>query len=235
MRIVDSAPSELHTAFTWILRRRTSRGWQEVLRKKNIQTTYGLTAYASGFQGSYNAPLFMAIDTQHGSLQVSVSAGANSFQSDVAVHQAGGTQVLLDVSGLNPETLTFSSVTGSGPYTYHLTGTTAFSHTAPTAKITRVPKASDVVANFTAEAQFDSTNFPSQRITSLGGYSPGSGQWAMQFYFTKGQAAVYIARCGLFDAVALGAGNLHNEIALGYDNSAGTTDLELDILLALSN
>ena len=86
-----------------------------------------------------------------------------------------------------------------------------------------------------SEQQYDSTNVPNARMQSVGGYSGGTANWVMQFFFTGAQALFYFATVGLADAATLGSGNLHNLLVLGYNHTGTTNDLELDVSLTLSN
>jgi hypothetical protein len=207
-----------------------------VLRRKNLQTNYGLTAYAGAFQpgqSSYVAPQWMGISTNYAQLQSTYgSTGVTSVSTDVDPTKAGDTQLILGVGTANQETVTFSGKTGTGPYTWTISATTK-TH-ALHDPVVRVPLAADTLSQFTGEIQYDSTNFPNQRMQSVGGYSASSANWTTQFFFTGNQALVTFALVGLFDSATVAGGNLHNELALGYVHTVGN-DAEVDVSLTLSN
>src|SRR5260221_11250828 len=60
-----------------------------VRRAKNIHTNTGLTAYASGFQGSYPAPVYLVIENLFAKLQAASGSGATSVSSDLRLALAG--------------------------------------------------------------------------------------------------------------------------------------------------
>lgn len=213
-----------------------------VLERKNLQTNYGLTAYAGAFQptqSNYVAPQYMGISTNFGKLTAALaSTGLTSCSLDVDPTKGGDTQLILGVGTANQETVTWSAKSGTGPYTFTISATTK-TH-ALNDPCCRVPLAADTLTQFTSEIQYDSTNFPNKRMQSVGGYSAGSANWTTQFFFTGNQALgasnanLTFALVGLFDSVTVGAGNLHNELALGYVHTQGN-DVEIDVSLTTSN
>jgi hypothetical protein len=234
------ADAALRTQFVWSVYEWRRKGHlfvkELVLRRKNIQTNYGLTAYAGAFQpsqSSYAAPQWMGISTNYAQLQAAYgSTGVTSISTDVDPTKAGDTQLILGVGTANQETVTFSGKTGTGPYIWTISATTK-TH-ALHDPVVRVPLATDTLSQFTSEIQYDSTNFPNQRMQSVGGYSAGAANWTTQFFFTGGQALVTFALVGLFDSGTVAAGNLHNELALGFVHTTGN-DVEVDVSLTLSN
>jgi hypothetical protein len=213
---------------------------EEVLRRKNVHTTVGLTAYASAFQGSYTPPQYLVIETLAGLIQNAgtLPLSSTSVQLNVAVDEAGDTSLVLGVGTGNQETVTFSGRTGTGPYTYTISATTkTHAHLDP---CVRLVLTGDGMSQVQSEAQYDSVNAPGQRALSLGGYSQGSANWVMQFFLTGAQglgvsgATLLWANVGLADNSAVGAGSLHNHLNLGYSHVQGN-DVELDVSLTLAN
>lgn len=228
----------LRCTTVWTVREYHRRGSrvvkEEVLRRKNIQTNTGLTNYASAFQGSYSAPIYMVIGGTFGAIQNSggLAVNATSVTLDKAIDIAGDTSLVLGVGTANQETVTWSARSGTGPYTYTIAACTK-TH-AQLDKCVRVPLVGDTMASVQAEVQFDSVNNLGQRMTSLGGFSPGVGQWTMQFFFNANQALVFFGLVGLADNLQIGLGSLHNHLALGYNHATGF-DAEIDASLTLSN
>lgn len=240
MHLTDS----LHSTVEWTVkewRRKGSRVVKEVaLRRKNLQTDYGLTAYAAAFQGTYNAPVYLVIENEYASIQDAggLAVNATSMSVDKDFRNAGDTACVVGVGTANQETLTISNWTGTGPYTVTFASGCTKSH-AQYDPVVRVVLATDLMANVQAEAQYDSTNAPNQRMQSLGGYSQGQSNWTMQFFLAGTQAlsgtgtALLFGNVGLADSVTVGAGNLHNHLSLGYNHQPGN-DAEIDVSLTLS-
>lgn len=227
--------SLIRTSFDWTFRALRSGIIVAQKTVHNIQTTAGLTAFASAFQGSYTPPIYLAIDSEYASGAANHSIGANKVTLNAQIHQTGDTQIIASLGTANEETLTFTSVTANGPnWDYNLSGTATKAHSTSEIAV-RVPRASDTVSTFVSEEEYDSTNAANKRKASTGGYSPGSAQWTMQFYYLATEAPFYIARAGLLDSDTVGAGSLHNEVVVGFDHTALTDDLEIDVTLTLSN
>lgn len=233
----DSLPSRLRTSFVWTVKERDPETGLFIpkLTRKNIQTNYGMTAYAGAFQGSYTPPIYMVIDgfaptisSISGTTLVLTAASQPTLGSD--------SQLVLSIGSANQEVLSFtgSPVAGSGTYTYTLSSSPTLSHNVGDICV-RNPTANDTMSVIMSEQQYDSTNFPNMRMQSVGGYSNGTASWTMQFFFTGAQALVEFATVGLADANTLGSGNLHNLLVLGYNHTGTTNDLELDVSLTLSN
>jgi hypothetical protein len=198
-------------------------------------TTTGLSGLASGWQGNaWSAPIYMALETTKGLIQNvgGIGVNATSVQTDVAVDEAGDTQLVLSANTANSETVNFSSRSGTGPYTYVISGVTK-TH-AQNDWVVRAPRTADTISSLQAEVAYDPSGNPNQRLTSLGGYSPGPAQWTMQYFLSSTQALTPITLAGLCDASALGAGNLHNHVVVGIDHTSTGDDLELDVLLTLT-
>jgi hypothetical protein len=69
----------------------------------------------------------------------------------------------------------------------------------------------------------------------VAGYSGGAGNWVIQFYYIAQAATFYISDIALTDNITIGHGTLHNHCVLGYDHSAGTSDVEIDGSLTIAN
>lgn len=218
----------------WTVKEKVGGMWIVRKRVRNIFTNYGLQALASALSGAYTAPLWLAIEAYYAVPTSLTAAGSGTIVFASRIDQAGDSQLILGVGLASQETVTYTSVTGTGPYTYTLSGVTANSHPT-TDPCCRVPLVTDTVAQLSQEIQYDSTNFPNQRMQSPGGYSPGTAQWTAQFYFPGPTAQGFIALAGLTDNETIGQGNLHNHFALGYNNNNSSNDLEIDGVLTLAN
>jgi hypothetical protein len=226
----------LNTTYVWTVKEKDPATGLYIpkMTKKNVQTNYGITAYAGAFQGSYNAPTYMVID---GFAPTLVSlAGTTLVLTASALPTLGyDTQLVLSLGTGNQETVSFTNVSQNGSqYTYTLASTPVNSHSLNDICV-RVPNAIDTMSAVFSEQQYDSTNAPNQRMQSVGGYSSGTANWVMQFFFSGSQALFYFATIGLADSVTLGTGNLHNLLTLGFNHTGTTNDLELDVSLTLSN
>lgn len=212
----------------------TSHGlWYPVRRTRNVFTTYGLTNLASAVSGANTFPGYLAVESLHTSPSSAVNIGDSVVNLLARVDQAGDTQLTLSFGLTNQEVVTFTAVSGSGPYTYTLSGTAAKAH-ATTDIVVRTPQSTDTITNVVSEVQFDSVNFSNQRIGSPGGYSTGSFNWTVQFYYPGPTLQTFIALCGMCDTLTLGSGNLHNHFIMNYNNNTGN-DLEIDGSLTISN
>lgn len=234
-------PAQTRTAlretFVWTVKERDPKTglWLPRARGKNIHTNFGLTAYAGGFQGSYQAPVYMVIDTFAPTL-VSLSGTTLVLQASQQPTLASDTQLVLSVGTANQETIGFaagSPVVNGNQYTYTLAATPTYAHAVGDICV-RATAATDTLTSVFAEAQYDGTNAPGQRMQSIGGYSPGGGQWTMQFFFNANQALLNFVTLGLADSATIGQGNLHNHLVLGYVHTTGN-DAEIDVTLTLSN
>jgi hypothetical protein len=196
-------------------------------------TNNGKTYLASAITGGYTPPFYLVIDTTKTTLSVSTLVGAGAITTVARVDQAGDTQLIIGLGLASQETVTFSSVSGSGPYTYTLVGTMINAH-ASGVYVIRSPLATDTMANVLGEVQYDSVFAAGQRIQAPSGFSPGSGQWTAAFYLTSIQALYYITAYGITDSPFIGSGNLHAYIPLGFDHTLGTRDVEIDLTLTLT-
>ena len=200
---------------------------------KNVMTNDGLTNLAGAWQGTSSPPIYLSIESTIATVAVSAATGATSIQLNERVDLVGDNQIIVGLNS-NQETLTFSTVTTSSPWIYTLSSPTTLDHTVGDLCVRKVLQA-DTQASLQAEVAYDPTNNPGQRKTSLGGYSPGNGQWTMQFFFSSTEAKVRLANIGLCDTPATGTGKLHHHVLLNVDHSAGTTDLEVDATLTVAN
>ena len=226
----------LKETFLWTIKERDPQTGLMLPKKrgKNVHTTFGLTAYASGFQGSYAAPTYLIIETFAPAL-VSLTGTTLVVSASQQPTLASDTQLVLSVGTSNQEVISFTGqpTVSNGQYTYTLSKTPTYSHAVGDI-CTRAPTASDTLTSVFSEAQYDATLAPNQRMQSIGGYSPGSGQWTMQFFYSGTQALVEFVTLGLADSVTIGQGNLHNHLVLGYNHTSGN-DAEIDVTLTLSN
>jgi hypothetical protein len=209
-----------------------------VLQKWNKLTSSGLSNLAAAWGvGTFVLPQYLIIDTNYGSLVSALSStGLTSFQLTARIDIAGDTQVVLGAGTTNQETVTFSSVTGTGPYTYNLSTPTTKTHLV-TDPVLRQVNQNDTLSNsVVAELQYDATNDPNHRAVASAGYSQGIGNWTVQFFLTGTQAIGNLMTLGLSETQTVGIGILHNHCILGYYHSlAAMQDIEIDASLTLVN
>jgi hypothetical protein len=202
----------------------------------NVVTDYGLTNIGQAWLSGTPTPLYLAVESTHTYLSVPAPGGSAFIQTLTAIHQFGDTQLTIAAGQSNQETVTFTSVTGTGPYTYNLSGTVQHGHTiADPDWVTRTPQHTDVITALASELQYDPVNFPNQRILSPGGYSPGLGQWTIQFFFPGPTLVGYIMNAGIVDNITLGVGNLYNYFTLGINHNNTANDQEIDGTFTFSN
>lgn len=204
--------------------------WVPVWQDHNLQTNYGLTAYAGAFGGSYSAPLWLVINTD---MTTMTSLTGLSLVTPARIDKAGDTRIIMGLGLASQESVQFDSVSGSGPYTYALHAAPSNSHSAGE-NIARDVTINDTLSSINAEAQFDAANFPGTRSQTIGGYSGGTANYVMQFFLTGSQAQFKFASLGLSDSPLIGQGNLHNHLVSGYNHSAGN-DVEIDVSITLTN
>jgi hypothetical protein len=228
---IDFADDLVKGSTIWTIREHRPGGIVEVWRKRNIITSYGLTALASAFGGTYAQPVYLMLDNKSATLNASYGTLVTSVVMNARIDNAGDTQIVLGVGTANEETIAFSAVSGSGPYTYTVSATTK-AHTSGD-NCCRAVRGADTLASIQSEFQYDSVNFPGARLRSTGFYSSGTGNGTMQFFLTGAQAVGRWESLGTSENAAVGAGNLHNHLTLGYNHTAGV-DVEIDIALTLS-
>lgn len=218
----------------WTVKEKRNGEWVKVLERKNIFTNYGLSALASAIGGGYTAPIYLTLDSSHATVSTTIAAGASTVQISANPTYTGDSQLVLSAGLSTQETVSYSSFSGTGPFTFVLTSPTLQVHNAGEI-VTRQVQVGDTIGNITAPIQYDSVNAPNQWSVQSAGYSSGIGQWTSQFYLTGNQAVAFIAVVGLTDSNTIGSGNLHNHLVLAYDHTAGTTDVEIDVNLTVHN
>jgi hypothetical protein len=233
-------PERVGVQCRWVVKERRNGLWVPVLERKNLLTDYGLTALSAAFAGGYVAPQYLVIDTNKTTLTATYAIGVNAVVAVARVDLVGDNQIVLSPGTVRQETVTFSSVTASGPnYSYNLSSPTTKAHNSGD-YVVRAVKSADTMSTVISEAAYDPTYNPGMRQAVVSTYSPASGQTTYQFYFTGVQANVLFMTLGLADQQALGAGNLHSHVVLGYDHTitapaTSTNDLEVDATLSLTN
>lgn len=208
--------------------------WVPVFQDHNLFTNDGLTSLAAFFSGSGSPPGYLVIDSKSGKItDTSLSIGATTVHSDTIVDESGDTQLVLDLGGANEETVTFSARSGSGPYAYTVSATTK-TH-AVNQYVVRKPKVDDTIAKIQSEVQYSPTIFPGKRSPQRGFYSSGNGNGTAQYMVTGSQAAVRFESLGLSESDTVGAGLLHNHLAVGYDHTTSGIDVEIDVSIDIAN
>lgn len=219
----------------WRVRERDRRSGIIVGEKqvKNVWTSFGLTLLASG---ALPQNIYLAVENAGTIVNATVSSGANSITTNLQVHQAGDTQIVASVGGINQEVLTFSSavVNSDSSCTYTLSSPTTKTHTRLDLACRQV-YTSDTMINVVNEQQYDSVNFPNQRAPMSGGYSAGTGNWTYQFFYAGPTLQTTLMIVGMCDNATIGAGNLLNHFTLGYTHNNVNNDLEIDGSLTLTN
>lgn len=198
-----------------------------------LMTNTGKTALAALFKNYY-----LVIEGNGSTVANAgtVSAGATSIETAAGVDLAGDTAIVLGAGLASQEVVTFSAVSGAGPYTYTISATTQnHSNGDP---VCRLPLTTDTMAQVVNELQYDSTNDPGQRLQSVSGYSTGVGEWTLQFYLTGIEASNFLMTVGIADSPTISAGNLLYHAVLGvnhvYNPVSGGVDIEIDIPIQLS-
>lgn len=214
----------------WVVKERDplSGVWVPVAETHNIVTNYGLTAFAGAPSGNYIAPVYLVIDSSYTTFSTGYSSGVSSVQIAANPTVAGDTQLTLGTGLASQEVITFTSITGSGPYTVAISGTTTQPHSSGD-PVTRTPRGVDTITSVVTEVQFDPTFFANQRKLQTANYSPGLGQNTMQFFMSGLELTnVFLSHVGLSETVTVGQGNLHNWADLGYNHN-NTNDIEVDV------
>lgn len=229
---IKTEDTRIGAAVNWVIKERSGGLWVAKRQVKNLLTTFGLTAFASAPSATYTPPLYLVIDQAATTLNFSYSPGVTSIVTAADPTLGGDTQLVLSPATASQETVTFSSKSGSGPFTFALSSATVNSHTLGDL-VVRAPTANDTVSSVVSEAQYDPVNAPNQRLVQTSNFSPGSGQNTMQFFFAGITATnVLFSHVGLSDTQTVGTGNLHNYAALGY-NHTNTNDVEIDVTWTL--
>ena len=221
----------------WTVREKHDGVWVPVKRKKNVLTTYGLTALASAIGGGYNPPYYIVYDATLATVSALVNAGDTSVQLSSNPTATGDTGLVLSAGLAAQETVSFSSVTGTGPFVFSLTAPTVYSHPVSD-PCTRACGVNDTMAVILNEQQYDSVNAPLQRLQATAGYTTGTGNYILQFYFLGIQAVnQWFMNVGSSDTSTTSAGNLHTIYTLGYyhDCSVTAVDVEVDVSITIAN
>ena len=226
----DSALLTPKASCIWTFR----EGRNVLARRKNVVTGFGLTNIANAWGGTAVAPLYLVIDNSQTSLYTAYSSGVSSIQTNARIDQSGDTQLVLSPGDVSQEVVSFTSVSGSGPYTYALSSPTVNAHNAGEYVVRQV-KQGDNMTSVLGEIEYDHTNDPNKRIQAAGGYSNGVGNWTQQFYFSGTMGQLLFMTVGLADSNTIGQGNLHNYVVFGLDHTASTNDLEVDVVLTIAN
>lgn len=219
----------------WTIKERKDGLWVPVYEGHNLMTDYGLTALASAFGGDYVQPLYLVIDDYSAQIQNvgGLAIGATSVNLDKRVDKPGDTKIVLGSGTGNQEEVSFSAVTGGGPYTYTITAATK-TH-AQNDHVARAPRTTDTIATIQSEVQYSPTAAPSKRLMRTGtGYSSGTGNHVMSFFITGTQAIGRWESLGTSESDTVGAGNLHNHLIVGYEHTSGN-DTQIDVSLTLNN
>lgn len=230
----DYSVSKVGFACIWTVKEKQNGIYVPVLRRKNVITDYGLSSLAAAWNGTAIPPLYIILETLKTTVSASTIIGATSIQLAARVDQTGDTKIQLSIGTANEETATFSSVTGTGPYTYTVTALTK-AHTAAD-KCARAPQQSDTMTKVTSELSYD-LNTPNTRAPITASYSVSTGVYTYQFFFTGIQANGYLMSVGLADNANFAAGNLFAHLILNYDHTFVTTgsDVEIDATLTATN
>ena len=96
---------------------------------KNIQTDYGMTAYAGAFQGNYRAPIYMVIDGWNPSIS-SLSGTTLTLSATRQPTLASDSQLVLSIGTGTQEVVTFTSGPSQNEnlWTYVLSAAPSLSH-----------------------------------------------------------------------------------------------------------
>lgn len=222
--------STLKTRVGWVVKEQQRGLWVPVHSFKNLLTTYGLTAFASAPSGQYTPPIYLAIDTASTTMYITGNIGDTAIQTTGDPTITGDTQLVLSVGLPAQETATFTSKSGAGPYTFTLQSALVNAHPA-TDPVVRAVTTGDTISSVVSEGQYDPTFNPSGRVVQAAAFSPGVGQYTMQFFISGTTATnLFFAHVGLVDQPLIGnvLTNLHNYASLGYNHN-NTNDLEIDV------
>ncbi len=203
-----------------------------------LSTNYGLTQYAAtyGTSGLVVPNLFIGCSSSY----TTISALSGTYLTVPArVDQAGDTQLVLGPYLSTQEVVTFTSVTGTGPYVYTLSTTPSYVHNAGDMVI-RVTNQNDTSASFLSEIQWDSVALPHLRLPMASGTSLGNGQFTLSYFITGGQGQVKWSHLGLFDNNTIGSGNMWASGISGFDHtipsgSLVAGDVTVNVTIQLSN
>jgi hypothetical protein len=235
MDMTPSLDSALHipkvkASCIWTFRERG----RILARRKNVLTSFGLTNIAAVWGGTSIAPTYLVIDNSRTTFSNTYASGASSIQTAARIDQPGDTQLVLSPGLVNQEIVTFTSVSGSSPYIYALSSSTTNAHNSGEYVVRQV-KQGDNMTNVLGEIQYDNVNNPNKRLQAAGGYSNGVGNWTQQFYFSGSMGQLLFMTVGLSDSNTIGQGNLHNYVVFGLNHISSSNDLEIDVILNITN
>ena len=225
-------PDDIGVGVMWTVKERDPKSGLFIprLKRKNLLTSYGLTAHASAIGGGYLAPMYLSISQNSTNVQAQGNPGDTVIILVGNPTIAGDTQLVLSPNTASQETVTFTGVTGTGPYSFALSSALVNTHPIGDYAARQV-NANDTMAQMAPEASYDPTYDTGNRPFRTAGYSPGTGQFTMQFYMSGLQATnVLFMTVGLTDQQSLAAtnANLHNAVVLGFLHNT-TNDLEIDV------
>lgn len=232
---LDLQQLQASISHTWVFKERVNGEWVERSRKKNILTNYGLTAYSSAAGGVYVPPNYMVINQTYTTQNTATTAGATSVTLAANPTQMTDTTLVLSAGLAAQETVTFTAVSGTGPYVFTLSPAAVNAHGAGD-KAARGVTPADLITIMAPEPDYDATYAHGLRLQSTAGYSSGLGIYVLQFYFSGTQAqGLTFMTIGLADTPTQLTGNLHNILVQGYVNPATGNDLEIDVIINTTN
>lgn len=224
----------LGVSVEWTIYERIDGLWVPIRLFHNLLTTFGLSAYATAAGGTWQAPIYLVIDTASTSLIGDYPIGSTAIQLAADPTIAGDTALVLGPGQVQQETAAFNLKTGTGPFTFTLVNPIVNAHYNQES-VVRAPTVADTVASVVSEAQYDPVFAAGKRTSVASAYAVGGGKGTIQFFIGSTQATgLYFAHIGMADKVTIGTGNLHNYAALGYSRNS-VNDLEIDVNYQLTN
>ena len=105
----------LNTSFVWTVKERDPETGLFVpkLTRKNIQTNYGMTAYAGAFQGTYTPPIYMVIDGFAPTIS-SITGTTLILSASQQPTLSSDTQLVLSVGSASQEVASFTGTPSPG-------------------------------------------------------------------------------------------------------------------------
>lgn len=204
------------------------------MKAVNVQTAYGITAYLGAYpSGVYTPPAYMAVNSAYATITATTS---NSVTLTTRVDLAGDTQLVLNPTQTNAETVTFTSVTTSSPYVYTLSANTLNTHNVGEPVVRNVTT-NDSLTSFTNELIPDST---ANRIALSGYYSLSPTQYILNYFAMGTQllgpsgATIFWSHVGLTDSAVVATGNLHNTLVSGFSHQLNV-DVNVTVNVTLAS
>ncbi len=231
---MNAQPINLGVKVHWTVKERQSGAWVVMHEFDNLVTDYGLTALSGAPSNIYTPPIYLVIETSKTTMSSQANSGTASAVLVADPTIAGDTRLVLSVGLATEEVVTFSSKSGTGPYTFTLAGNLAFTHPVADPVVREVANG-DSMSAVLAEAQYDPTFDPNNRSVLASSFSPGIGQTTSQFFLAGITATnLFFAHVGMADARPVGSssGHLHNYAHLGYSHT-NTNDIEIDVAWTL--